>query len=87
MDRRHAIMAFSGILAIAIPRHRVFAQTPAESGQATKITPLQYKTQTLQVGTFSMRSTQRCFNNCKASQARALTSPIFRVRSSVTSSC
>ena len=35
MDRRHAIMAFSGILAssalIAMPRHRVFAQTPAES--------------------------------------------------------
>ena len=125
MDRRNAIIAFAGILASsalsAMPRRAVFAQTPAESGQVTKITPLQYKTQTLQVGTFfketsqlavaqaihprvkqfaqfevneqtaiaqvltdvnnpphpcrSMRSTQRCFNNCKASQARALTSP------------
>jgi putative membrane protein len=62
MDRRNAIMAFSGILAssalIAMPRHWVFAQTPAESGQATKITPLQYKTQTLQVGTFSKETSQ-----------------------------
>jgi putative membrane protein len=62
MDRRNAIMAFSGILASsalsAMPRRAVFAQPPAESGQATRITPLQYKTQTLQVGTFSKETSQ-----------------------------
>jgi putative membrane protein len=62
MDRRNAIMAFSGILAssalTAIPRRPAFAQTEAESGQVKMITPLQYKTQTLQVGTFSKQTSQ-----------------------------
>jgi hypothetical protein len=53
--RRNAILAFSGILASSalstMPRR-------AESGQATRITPLQYKTQTLQVGTFSKETSQ-----------------------------
>jgi putative membrane protein len=62
MDRRNAIMAFSGILAssalVAMPRRPAFAQTEAESGQAQMITPLQYRTQTLQVGTFSKETSQ-----------------------------
>ncbi len=62
MDRRNAIMAFSGMLAssalIATPRRAAFAQTEAETGQAKVITPLQYKTQTLQVGTFSKETSQ-----------------------------
>jgi putative membrane protein len=62
MDRRNAIMAFSGILAssalVAMPRHTAFAQTEAESGKAKLITPLQYRTQTLQVGTFSKATSQ-----------------------------
>ena len=55
-------MAFSGILAssalAAMPRRLAFAQTEAESGQAKLITPLQYRTQTLQVGTFSKETSQ-----------------------------
>ncbi len=62
MDRRNAIMAFSGILAgsalIATPRRAAFAQTKAESGQATEITPLQYRSQTLRLGTFSKQASQ-----------------------------
>jgi putative membrane protein len=62
MDRRNAIMAFSGILAssalVAMPRRAAFAQTPAETGQAKVITPLQYKKQTLEVGTFSKEASQ-----------------------------
>jgi putative membrane protein len=62
MDRRNAIVAFSGILAssalAAMPRRPAFAQTEAESGQAKLITPLQYRTQTLQVGTFSKETSQ-----------------------------
>ncbi len=62
MDRRNAIMALSGILAssalVAMPRHPVFARTKAESGEAKEITPLEYKTQTLQVGTFSKETSQ-----------------------------
>jgi putative membrane protein len=62
MDRRNAIMAFSGILAssalLAAPRGPALAQTAAESGQATKLTPLQYRAQTLQVGTFSKQTSQ-----------------------------
>lgn len=64
MDRRNAIMAFSGLLAssalTAMPRRQAFAQTPAATDQATDqatpITPLQYKTQTLRVGTLSKTS-------------------------------
>ena len=62
MDRRNAIMAFSGILAssalVAMPGRPAFAQTPAASGQAKLITPLQYRTQTLQIGTFSKEASQ-----------------------------
>jgi putative membrane protein len=62
MHRRNAVMALSGILAssalVAVPRRPVLAQTAAESGQATRITPLQYKTQTLQVGAFSKETSQ-----------------------------
>ena len=62
MDRRNAIMALSGILAssalVAMPRHPVFARTKAEFGEAKEITPLEYKTQTLQVGTFSKETSQ-----------------------------
>jgi putative membrane protein len=62
MDRRNAIMALSGVLAssalVAMPRRPAFAQTEAETGQAKLITPLQYKTQTLQVGTFSKETSQ-----------------------------
>jgi putative membrane protein len=62
MDRRNAIMAFSGILAssalMAMPRRPAFAQTEVESGQAKAITPLQYRTETLRVGTFSKATSQ-----------------------------
>jgi putative membrane protein len=62
MDRRNAIMAFSGVLAssalMAIPRRPALAQTPAELGQATRITSLQYRAQTLQVGTFSKQTSE-----------------------------
>ncbi len=62
MDRRNAIMTFSGILAssalVGVSRRPAFAQTDAESGKAKLITPLQYKTQTLQVGTFSKETSQ-----------------------------
>jgi putative membrane protein len=62
MDRRNAIMALSGVLAssalIAIPRGPVFAQNSAESGQAIRITPIQYRARTLQVGTFSKQTSQ-----------------------------
>ncbi len=42
----------------AMPRRPVFAQTPVEPGQATRITPLQYRAQTLLVGTFSKHTSQ-----------------------------
>ena len=62
MDRRNAIMAFSGILAssalIAMPRRRGICADPSGVRASDKITPLQYKTQTLQVGTFSKETSQ-----------------------------
>jgi putative membrane protein len=70
MDRRNALMTFSGLLAssalIAVPQRPVLAQadTPA------RITMTQYKSQTLEAGNFSKQVSQLAVRNANNPRVR-----------------
>jgi predicted outer membrane protein len=59
MDRRNALMTLSGVLAAsalaAVPSRVASAQT---APGISPVTPLQYKTQTLELGTFSRQTSE-----------------------------
>ena len=63
MDRRNAIMTFSGLVAssalIAMPRRPAMAQTDTPS----RITMVQYKAETLESGTLSKQLSQLALRN------------------------
>jgi predicted outer membrane protein len=65
MDRRNALMTFSGILAssalIAVPRRSALAQAAADT--PARITMTEYKAQTLAAGNFSKQISQLAVTN------------------------
>ncbi len=65
MDRRNALMAFSGIIAssalLAVPRRSALAQAAAET--PARITMSEYKTRTLAAGNFSKQISQLAITN------------------------
>lgn len=62
MDRRNALMAFSGMLTtaalVAVPRRPALAQTAANSGVPERLTMVGYKAETLKAGNFSKQISQ-----------------------------